>query len=85
MIDITSRKCARRTGASRRTRSSGSARPLISAERERIDNVRPSSWRNPAPAPHYDLVIVDAGTAGLVAAQAAASRGARSRWSSAAS
>ena len=57
----------------------GSGAPLVrdSAERERIDNVRPANWRNPAPAPHYDLVIVGAGTAGLVAAQAAASRGAK--------
>jgi pyruvate/2-oxoglutarate dehydrogenase complex dihydrolipoamide dehydrogenase (E3) component len=45
------------------------------AERERIANVRPVDWRNPSPMPRYDLVIVGAGTAGLVAAKAAASRG----------
>ena len=45
------------------------------AERERIDNVRPVDWRNPSPVRRYDLVIVGAGTAGLVAAKAAASRG----------
>ena len=47
-----------------------------SAERERTDNVRPVDWRNPSPAPRYDLVIVGAGTAGLVAAHTAAAQGA---------
>ena len=47
------------------------------AERERMDNVRPVEWRNPSPAPRYDLVIVGAGTAGLVAAHVAAAKGAR--------
>jgi len=47
-----------------------------SAERERTDNVRPVDWRNPSPAPRYDLVIVGAGTAGLVAAHVAAAKGA---------
>jgi pyruvate/2-oxoglutarate dehydrogenase complex dihydrolipoamide dehydrogenase (E3) component len=48
-----------------------------SAERERLDNVRPLDWRNPSPAPCYDLVIVGAGTAGLVAARVAATQGAK--------
>ena len=47
------------------------------AESERIDNVHPVDWRNPPPASHYDLVIVGGGTAGLTAAKAAASRGAK--------
>lgn len=47
------------------------------AERERIDNVRPADWRNPRPAQRYDLVIVGAGTAGLVAARAAVAAGAK--------
>ena len=47
------------------------------AERERMDNVRPADWRNPPPAQRYDLVIVGAGTAGLVAAHAAAALGAK--------
>jgi len=41
-------------------------------ERERMHNVRPSDWRNPQPAQRYDLVVVGAGTAGLVAARTAA-------------
>jgi pyruvate/2-oxoglutarate dehydrogenase complex dihydrolipoamide dehydrogenase (E3) component len=48
-----------------------------SAERERIDNVRPADWRNPGPMQRYDLVIVGAGTTGLVAARAAAATGAK--------
>ena len=56
---------------------SGATRADERAERERIDNVRPVDWRNPSPVRRYDLVIVGAGTAGLVAAEAAASRGAK--------
>jgi pyruvate/2-oxoglutarate dehydrogenase complex dihydrolipoamide dehydrogenase (E3) component len=46
-------------------------------ERERLDNVHPSGWRNPQPADRYSLVVVGAGTAGLVAAHAAAALGAK--------
>jgi pyruvate/2-oxoglutarate dehydrogenase complex dihydrolipoamide dehydrogenase (E3) component len=58
-------------------RSQSAARLAIEpAERERLDNVGPLDWRNPSPAARYDLVIVGAGTAGLVAARAAAAQGA---------
>jgi pyruvate/2-oxoglutarate dehydrogenase complex dihydrolipoamide dehydrogenase (E3) component len=46
-------------------------------ERERMHNVRPADWRNPPPARCYDLLILGAGTAGLVAAQMAAALGAK--------
>ncbi len=46
-------------------------------ERERLENVHPSGWRNPQPADRYNLVVVGAGTAGLVAAHAAAALGAK--------
>jgi pyruvate/2-oxoglutarate dehydrogenase complex dihydrolipoamide dehydrogenase (E3) component len=46
-------------------------------ERERLDNVQPSGWRNPQPADRYNLVVVGAGTAGLVAAHGAAALGAK--------
>ncbi|MEO7149012.1 MAG: FAD-dependent oxidoreductase, partial [Rhodanobacteraceae bacterium] len=46
-------------------------------ERERGHNVRPDEWRNPQPAPCYDLVVIGAGTAGLSAARAAAALGAK--------
>ena len=39
--------------------------------------VRPADWRNPRPAERYDLVVLGAGTAGLVAAAGAAGLGAR--------
>jgi len=46
-------------------------------ERERLENVHPSGWRNPKPADRYNLVVVGAGTAGLVAAHGAAALGAK--------
>jgi pyruvate/2-oxoglutarate dehydrogenase complex dihydrolipoamide dehydrogenase (E3) component len=42
-----------------------------------IDQVCPSGWRNPEPAPLYDLVVIGGGTAGLVCAAGAAGLGAR--------
>lgn len=41
------------------------------------ENVHPSGWKNPEPAPVYNLVVIGAGTAGLVTAAGAASLGAR--------
>jgi pyruvate/2-oxoglutarate dehydrogenase complex dihydrolipoamide dehydrogenase (E3) component len=46
-------------------------------ERERVANSRPSGWRNPQPDGLYRLAIVGAGPAGVVAAELAASFGAR--------
>lgn len=51
--------------------------PKDAHERERLDNVHPAGWRNPQPADRYSLVVVGAGTAGLVAAHAAAALGAK--------
>jgi pyruvate/2-oxoglutarate dehydrogenase complex dihydrolipoamide dehydrogenase (E3) component len=42
-----------------------------------LAHVRPPGWRNPDPAPRYDLVVVGGGTAGLVCAAGAAGLGAR--------
>jgi pyruvate/2-oxoglutarate dehydrogenase complex dihydrolipoamide dehydrogenase (E3) component len=42
-----------------------------------IQNVHPRGWRNPEPARRYNLVVVGAGTAGLVTAAAGAGLGAR--------
>ena len=50
--------------------------PEDAYERERLDSVRPADWHNPQPAPRYDLVIIGAGSAGQVAAYAAAALGA---------
>ena len=43
----------------------------------RLANVRPADWQNPAPADRYHLVVIGAGTAGLVSAAIAAGLGAR--------
>src|SRR5262249_14207509 len=45
-------------------------------EREHLANVSPTPWRNPTPRSRYDLVIIGAGPAGLVAARVARSLGA---------
>ncbi|MEK7795372.1 MAG: mercuric reductase [Candidatus Hydrogenedentota bacterium] len=42
-----------------------------------VNNVHPPDWVNPGPKPLYDLVVIGAGTAGLVAAMGAAGLGAR--------
>lgn len=46
-------------------------------ERERLANVHPAGWRNPQPSGRYTLVVVGAGSAGLVAAHGAAAFGAK--------
>ena len=42
-----------------------------------VANVHPPDWVNPEPAPRYNLVVIGAGTAGLVTAAGAAGLGAR--------
>lgn len=44
---------------------------------ELLANVHPRDWKDPKPAQRYNLVVLGAGTAGLVTAAAAASLGAR--------
>jgi len=44
---------------------------------ELLANVHPAGWKNPEPAPMYNLVVIGAGTAGLVAAAGAAGLGAK--------
>jgi pyruvate/2-oxoglutarate dehydrogenase complex dihydrolipoamide dehydrogenase (E3) component len=55
--------------------------PLILPQDENnstlVNNVHPAGWRNPEPAPIYNLVVVGAGTAGLVTAAGAAGLGAK--------
>jgi pyruvate/2-oxoglutarate dehydrogenase complex dihydrolipoamide dehydrogenase (E3) component len=50
---------------------------LSPSERELLDNTRPSGWQNPPAGGRYNLVVVGAGTAGLVCAAGAAGLGAR--------
>jgi len=42
-----------------------------------LSNVHPPDWQNPAPTPRYNLVVIGAGTAGLVTAAGAAGLGAK--------
>ncbi|MDD2901138.1 MAG: FAD-containing oxidoreductase [Syntrophales bacterium] len=42
-----------------------------------LANVHPPAWENPEPAPSYNLVVIGAGTAGLVSAAGAAGLGAK--------
>ena len=42
-----------------------------------LSNVRPKDWKNPTPASRYNLVVIGAGPAGLVAAAGAAGLGAK--------
>src|SRR5262249_43750856 len=47
------------------------------SDRVLLQNVHPPGWTNPTPVGRYNVVVVGAGTAGLVTAAAAAGLGAR--------
>lgn len=51
--------------------------PMDEHNRALLDNVRPSNWINPEPAPVYDLVVVGAGTGGLICAAVGSGLGAK--------
>jgi pyruvate/2-oxoglutarate dehydrogenase complex dihydrolipoamide dehydrogenase (E3) component len=55
----------------------GDLRPDDEYNRLLLSRVRPPDWINPEPAPSYNLVVLGAGTAGLVSAAGAAGLGAR--------
>jgi pyruvate/2-oxoglutarate dehydrogenase complex dihydrolipoamide dehydrogenase (E3) component len=55
----------------------GDVRPRDAHNLELLANVHPPGWRSPAPAPRYNLVVIGAGTAGLVTAAGAAGLGAK--------
>ena len=46
-------------------------------DKQLIENCRPSQWVNPTPEGRYNLVVIGAGTAGLVSAAGAAGLGAK--------
>jgi pyruvate/2-oxoglutarate dehydrogenase complex dihydrolipoamide dehydrogenase (E3) component len=52
-------------------------KPADEFNRKLIENAHPANWTNPQPEGRYNLVVVGAGTAGLVAAAGAAILGAR--------
>ncbi|MCH7885521.1 MAG: mercuric reductase [Planctomycetes bacterium] len=51
--------------------------PLDEHNRSWLQNVRPSDWVNPEPTGRYNMVVIGAGTAGLVTASGAAGLGAK--------
>ncbi len=51
--------------------------PWDEHNKKAASNVHPYDWKNPEPADRYNLVVVGAGTAGLVAAAGAAGLGAK--------
>lgn len=51
--------------------------PLDQYNQTLADNVHPKEWINPQPAERYNLVVIGAGTAGLVVAAGAAGLGAK--------
>lgn len=51
--------------------------PMDEHNRTLVSNVHPTEWVNPEPAERYHLVVVGAGTAGLISAVGAAGLGAR--------
>ncbi len=55
----------------------GALAPLDAHNEHLLENVRPPDWVNPRPKARYNLVVVGAGTAGLVTAAGAAGLGAR--------
>lgn len=57
--------------------SHGPVEPLDTHNQRLVSNVQPPDWQNPAPAACYNLVVIGAGTAGLVTAAGAAALGAK--------
>jgi len=53
------------------------AQPADAHDQELIDNVQPADWKNPEPAGRYNLVVIGAGSAGLITSAIAAGLGAR--------
>jgi len=51
--------------------------PADTHNKRLVSNVHPPDWKNPTPAPCYNLVVIGAGTAGLVTAAGAAGLGAK--------
>ena len=55
--------------------STAIASPRDEHDQQLLSHVHPTDWRNPDPAECYDLVVIGAGTAGLVVAAGAAGLG----------
>src|SRR6187455_1213470 len=59
------------------TASPGLIWPMDELNAQLVANVHPPTWVNPPPADRYNLVVIGAGTAGLVTAAGAAGLGAK--------
>ena len=57
--------------------SSPAVLPWDAHNQKLVANVHPADWKNPTPAPRYNLVVIGGGTAGLVSAVGAAGLGAK--------
>ena len=53
------------------------ALPLDEHNKKLVSNVHPPDWVNPEPSGRYNMVVIGAGTAGLVTAAGAAGLGAK--------
>lgn len=76
MIPETARPAPRPDGP-RRSLANGLMAPDDEHNARLVANVHPTDWVNPPPAKSYNLVVVGAGTAGLVTAAGAAGLGAK--------
>jgi len=52
-------------------------RPMDEHNNKLVSNVHPRDWTNPTPSGRYNLVVIGAGTAGLVTTAGAAGLGAK--------
>src|SRR5881409_2873305 len=73
----TLRRCSRHRLKERSMLDSLQVLPADVHNHTLIANVHPSDWVNPEPAPRYNLVVIGAGTAGLITAAGAAGLGAK--------
>ncbi len=55
----------------------GTVQPMDEHNQTLVSNTHPPDWVNPEPAGRYNLVVIGAGTAGLVTAAGAAGLGAK--------
>lgn len=51
--------------------------PMDEHNKHLLSNARPPNWQNPTPASRYNLVVIGAGTAGIISALGAAGLGAK--------
>ena len=54
-----------------------SVEPMDDNNLKLMENVRPLNWENPEPLSKYNLVVIGAGTGGLITAAGAAGLGAK--------